>query len=119
MPLKDLIAVVREKRLEGIIAKRADSTYRTEKRSGDWLKWRANQRQEFVIGGYVPSGRSFDSILVGYFDSRQLLCARQVRARVPCRRAFGLFSHFAALQIGPLQVHESASNRAMPLCKRV
>jgi bifunctional non-homologous end joining protein LigD len=34
-----------------------------------------------VIGGYVPDGKTFDSILVGYYDTtRGLLCAGKVRA---------------------------------------
>jgi bifunctional non-homologous end joining protein LigD len=38
-------------RLEGIIAKRRDSTYETGKLSGAWQKFKINNEQEFVIGG--------------------------------------------------------------------
>jgi ATP-dependent DNA ligase len=61
LPLKNLIAVVCEKRLEGIVAKHVDSTYKPGKRSGDWLKGRANLGQEFVIDGYIPGRRASDN----------------------------------------------------------
>ena len=45
-----------EMRLEGVIAKRADSPY-VGKRSSDWVKIKCQRRQEFVIGGYTdPRG---------------------------------------------------------------
>jgi ATP-dependent DNA ligase len=79
-PVQQLIRAVKEHRLEGIIAKRAGSRYRSGKRCEDWLKWRANRGQEFVIGGYVPNGGVLDSILVGYYDPRQLIYAGRVRS---------------------------------------
>ena len=80
MPLADLERAVRERRLEGIIAKRTGSLYRSGQRCGDWLKWRANRSQEFVIGGYLPNGSVTDSFLVGYYEGRDLLYAASVRA---------------------------------------
>ena len=38
---------------EGLIAKRADSPYSTS-RSRDWLKFKCDQAQELVIGGFTP-----------------------------------------------------------------
>jgi bifunctional non-homologous end joining protein LigD len=35
--------------LEGIIAKKSDSTYEIGNRSRDWLKIKANKRQEMVV----------------------------------------------------------------------
>ena len=49
----DLIQAAKEMALEGIIAKRKDSSYESGKRSGAWLKYRINRGQEFVIGGYT------------------------------------------------------------------
>jgi bifunctional non-homologous end joining protein LigD len=71
---------VKKHRLEGIVAKRAGSQWRSGKRSRDWLKWRANRGQEFVIGGYIPNGNTLDSILVGYYQGRNLRYAASVRA---------------------------------------
>src|SRR5206468_2353988 len=45
-----------EQRLEGIVAKKAASSY-TGGRSRDWIKVKCQRRQEFVIGGYTdPQG---------------------------------------------------------------
>ncbi len=55
---------------EGLIAKRADSTYQG-KRSNDWLKFKCVNEQEMVIVGYTdPKGSrtSFGALLLGYHD---------------------------------------------------
>jgi bifunctional non-homologous end joining protein LigD len=48
-----LLAAAKEQKLEGIIAKRADSTYQPGKRTRDWLKVKTHGRQEFIIAGYT------------------------------------------------------------------
>ncbi len=59
---------------EGVIAKRADARY-VPTRSQDWLKFRCDQQQEFVICGYTPpkgSRVSFGALLLGYYDGPDL-----------------------------------------------
>jgi ATP-dependent DNA ligase len=80
VPLAALMRAVREHQLEEIVAKRAGSQYRSGKRCGEWLKWQANRGQEFVIGGYVPSDNLLDSILIGYYDGRDLVYGGRIRA---------------------------------------
>jgi ATP-dependent DNA ligase len=80
VPAAELVEAVRAQGLEGVVAKRRASAYRSGDRSGDWLKLRLNQGQEFVIGGYMPSAGSFDSLLVGIFGDRGLMFAARVRA---------------------------------------
>src|SRR5262245_32451015 len=46
------------KGLEGIMAKRADSTYLSGARSRDWLKIKTGKRQEVAIVGFTPPRRS-------------------------------------------------------------
>jgi bifunctional non-homologous end joining protein LigD len=61
--------------MEGIIAKKADSIYVEGERTKEWLKIKANKRQEVVIGGYTEnegSGKLFSSLLVGVFDKGKL-----------------------------------------------
>lgn len=65
---------------EGLIAKRADSPY-TDGRSRDWLKFKCEQGQELVIGGYTsPRGSRtvLGALLVGYFESGRLRYAGKV-----------------------------------------
>jgi bifunctional non-homologous end joining protein LigD len=55
---------------EGLIAKLADSPYRAG-RSKDWLKFKCETNQEFVIGGWTDPQRSrvaFGALLLGYYD---------------------------------------------------
>lgn len=58
---------VRKFGLEGVVAKRRGSRYQPGERSDDWQKVRFSPRQEFVVGGFVPNGATFESLLVGYF----------------------------------------------------
>jgi bifunctional non-homologous end joining protein LigD len=66
-----LFEAVRQSGIEGIVAKRRDSRYDPGKRSDSWLKIKATQSDEFVIGGYtVGSGArasTFGSLVVGYY----------------------------------------------------
>jgi bifunctional non-homologous end joining protein LigD len=58
--------------LEGIVAKRRDSTYQPDARNNNWLKTPTRKRQEFVIGGWAESNkaRSFRSLLFGAYNSK-------------------------------------------------
>ena len=95
----DMIAVVREQGLEGVVAKRRDSPYEPGRRSGVWVKLRVNRRQDFVLGGYVPRGRNFDSILVGYYEGRELKYAGSVRAGFTPASREALFKSFSKLEL--------------------
>ncbi len=75
----ELLAAVREQYLEGIIGKRKDSFYEPGKRTGAWIKYRLNQGQELVIGGYVPGTHGLDSIIVGYYKDGDLVYVARVR----------------------------------------
>jgi bifunctional non-homologous end joining protein LigD len=70
---------IRDFGLEGVVAKRDDSTYRPGQRTDAWVKVKFTPRQEFVIGGYKQNGRSIESVVVGYYEGRRLLFAAQVR----------------------------------------
>jgi bifunctional non-homologous end joining protein LigD len=66
-----LFAAARSSGIEGIVAKRRDSRYDSGRRSDSWLKVKATQSDEFVIGGYTAGSGSrsntFGSLVVGYF----------------------------------------------------
>ncbi|MBR0799810.1 non-homologous end-joining DNA ligase [Bradyrhizobium jicamae] len=55
---KKFFAEAGRKRLEGIMAKRADSLYASGRRTADWLKVKTAQRQEVVIGGLTAPRRT-------------------------------------------------------------
>jgi bifunctional non-homologous end joining protein LigD len=61
-----------EQGLEGLIGKRADSQY-VSNRSASWIKLKCTRRQEFVILGYTdPKGSrsGFGSLLLGVHDAQ-------------------------------------------------
>lgn len=95
----ELMAAVRSNGLEGVVAKRRDSSYKPGDRSGAWVKVRANRGQELVIGGYIPGSTTFDSILVGYYEGRDLMYAGRIRnGFTPAWRRM-VFSNFEGLAI--------------------
>ena len=70
-----LLAMAREKGLEGIVAKKRDSVYQ-ERRSADWRKIKIRHTIECVIGGYTePEGsrKHFGSIVLGLYDQQKRL----------------------------------------------
>jgi DNA ligase D-like protein (predicted ligase) len=65
---------------EGLIVKKADSSY-VHKRSSNWLKFKCVNEQELVIGGYTdPEGSrvGFGAILVGYYKQGKLHYAGKI-----------------------------------------
>ena len=69
---KDVLAATAEQKLEGILAKRLDSTYQPGARSTAWVKVKNVGRQELVIGGWLPGEgrreRRIGALLVGVHD---------------------------------------------------
>ena len=60
--------------LEGIVSKLRDAPYRAG-RGKSWLKSKCSARQEFVIGGYVPStvsSKAIGSLVLGVYDAGKL-----------------------------------------------
>jgi bifunctional non-homologous end joining protein LigD len=61
--------------LEGIIAKKADSTYTPDLRSREWLKIKVHKRQEVIIAGFTKNAdtpKSFSSLLLGVYEGGAL-----------------------------------------------
>ena len=97
--LKDLIESVKAQGLEGLVAKRNDSKYEPGLRSGAWQKMRVNQGQELIIGGYTPSAKNFDALVIGYYDGAKLIYAARTRnGFTPASRA-ELFRAIKPLEI--------------------
>ena len=60
---------------------------------------RINKGQELVIGGYVSTGKTFDSLIVGYYERDDLIYVARVRnGFIPTLRA-RVFERFHALEI--------------------
>lgn len=70
-----MLAAARKHGIEGIVAKLQSSTYQPGRRSPAWQKIKIIQRQEFVVGGWIPQdgGDRVGSLLVGYYDGNRKL----------------------------------------------
>ena len=61
---------------EGLIAKHANSLYKSGKRSPDWRKIKLVHEQEFVIGGWTEPRQTrayFGALLLGVYEGRDLI----------------------------------------------
>ncbi|MFZ2028773.1 MAG: DNA ligase D [Vitreimonas sp.] len=69
-----VLEAFREKGLEGVVSKKASSTYQSG-RSNSWLKVKLVNEQEFVIIGYQPSlkGRAFASLMLADREGGKLV----------------------------------------------
>jgi len=94
-----ILDFVKAQRLEGIIAKRADSQYEPGKRSGAWVKTRIHLAQEFVIGGYTPSHLGVDALVIGFYREKDLIYAGRVRAGFTPRTRRILFDKIRHLEL--------------------
>lgn len=96
---KNLFAAVRERGLEGMVAKRLDAPYQPGERTDAWQKVKQVQQVHCVIVGYEPDGeRDFKSLIVATDVDGQLRCVgkvgsgigeaerRQLRARLFAQR---------------------------------
>jgi bifunctional non-homologous end joining protein LigD len=67
--------IVKEKGLEGIIAKHSESAYRMGRRSRQWLKVKTQLTQEGVIAGFTePKGnrKNYGALVLGAFEGDEL-----------------------------------------------
>ena len=97
--LETLIASVKAQGFEGLVAKRRDSRYESGLRTGSWMKMRVNRGQEFVIGGYTRGTKTFDALVFGYYEGKDLIyVARTRNGFTPATRA-QLFRKFKGLEI--------------------
>jgi bifunctional non-homologous end joining protein LigD len=77
-----LLAATRARGMEGIVAKRLDSSYEPGRRSRAWIKVKSKPRQDVVVGGWIPgsgnrSGR-VGALLAGYYRDGHLQFAGRV-----------------------------------------
>jgi bifunctional non-homologous end joining protein LigD len=72
-----LLDLTHKQGLEGLVAKRLDSTYQPGRRSRAWIKVKNVRTTELVVGGWLPGqgGRTgrIGALLVGYYDEDEAL----------------------------------------------
>ena len=86
---------------EGVMAKLADGPY-IHKRSSDWLKFKCQQGQELVIGGFTEprhSREGFGALLLGYYRGDDFVYAGKVGTGFDQRTLQRLRRRLDALEI--------------------
>lgn len=72
---EEFFAMAVKNKLEGIMAKKADSFYKPGARSTEWLKIKHHNTQEAVIAGFTDPGGSrkhFGALILGIWDQEKL-----------------------------------------------
>jgi bifunctional non-homologous end joining protein LigD len=86
--------------LEGIVSKRRDAPYRSG-RHGEWLKIKCTNREEFVIGGYVPSTaarNAIGSLVLGYYEGGRFKHAGRTGTGFTAKSAQALYTTLHAMK---------------------
>ncbi len=86
--------------LEGIMAKKNDSQYHPGARSKEWLKIKANKRQEVVIGGFTKNDgtdKPFSSLLVGVYEGKKLVYTGKIGTGFNIKTQKEMMAQFAPL----------------------
>ena len=86
--------------LEGIMAKKNDSFYYPGDRSREWLKMKANKRQEVIIGGFTQndgSDKPFSSLLVGVHEGSKLIYTGKIGTGFNIKTQKEMMAQFAPL----------------------
>ncbi len=72
---KKMFALLGKKNMEGIIAKKADSTYLPGKRTANWLKIKNHKTLDAIIGGFTKPGgarKHFGALVLGIKQGESL-----------------------------------------------
>ncbi|HEX3386644.1 MAG TPA: DNA ligase D, partial [Mucilaginibacter sp.] len=89
--------------LEGIIAKKKDSTYSPDIRSKEWLKIKVHKRQEVVIGGFTKnegSAKKFSSLLLGVYENNEFQYVGKVGTGFSDKLQAEMMAQFKPLLVG-------------------
>lgn len=87
--------------LEGIVSKRRDASYRSG-RSGNFIKVKCSNAQEFVVGGYSPSTalrQAIGALAIGYYDRGHLKYAGRIGTGFTHAVARDLWKRLSPLEV--------------------
>jgi bifunctional non-homologous end joining protein LigD len=87
--------------LEGVVSKLSDSPYRSG-RGKAWIKSKCSQRQEFVVGGFVPATaarEAIGSLALGVYDGGTLRYVGRVGTGFSASAARALYSRLEPMRV--------------------
>jgi len=68
-----LFELIRQKELEGIVAKRLDSRYQIGKKNDSWIKIKNKRQLTAMIGGFLYEGQEVRSFLLGIHEQQEFI----------------------------------------------
>ncbi len=95
-----LYDVAKSRDLEGIVGKLRGSPY-VERRSRDWVKIKAKQRQEVTIAGWTEargSRKRFGALLAGVYEDGELIYAGSVGTGFDAKKLIAIAKELAPLE---------------------
>lgn len=110
---KDFFTAATGRGLEGVMAKKADSVYRQNMRTGAWLKVKVTQTEEAVIAGYTRgrgSRKFFGALILGTYKSGKLVYIGHTGTGFDDRTLKTLYA-----QMRPLEVEVSPFDDPVPV----
>jgi bifunctional non-homologous end joining protein LigD len=94
------VPLLREQGLEGIVAKDSRSVYEPGKRTGKWQKFKLYLEEEFLIGGFIPSGQGgIESVVLGKRDDGKLQYVACLDVRMPLTESWTAAKKLDALKV--------------------
>ena len=106
---------------EGLIAKHADSLYKSGKRTPDWRKLKIVHEQEFVVGGWTEPRQTrayFGALLLGVYEGERARLRRPHRHRVQRARAGARDEAAEAARNRRVPVHAGPQHQRAPALGR-
>lgn len=103
----EFFRLVKEKGLEGIVAKEKHSLYLPGKRSKNWLKIKVYKEDDFVICGYVPKEGGIKDLVLGGYNKKGEL---RERVKVSTAKNKNEIMHFADRHPAPPLFPTTARN---------
>jgi bifunctional non-homologous end joining protein LigD len=80
-----LFDLVKQKNLEGIVAKKKQSLYWQGKKTKDWIKCKVMATDDCVVCGYIPKENNMTSLVLGQYDGNDLIYKGHVTLGVSMR----------------------------------
>jgi bifunctional non-homologous end joining protein LigD len=69
----ELFELAKQQKLEGVIAKKANSKYYLDKRTKEWIKFKFLRDQDFVVCGYILKEKGVTSVVLGQYSGSELV----------------------------------------------
>ncbi len=98
----ELFRLCQERRLEGVVAKRLGTTYRSGERTSDWLKLKSELDAEFVVIGWTEGERDrsrLGALELGSYEGERLVVRGRVGSGLDGRTIDALLERLVPMEV--------------------